>query len=236
MCTIQKQRKQLLAWAIEQGMSGPIPIIQQRGIYLAGDSVGNAWRFIEVFRNTWKQLPLWTRRHHLKYWREDELGLVWSPFCSPWIRLVPQEWCDRGGRTYIARCYGRGHCFNFRQPFVDLMPDGVLACLIARVIACAVDFAQGNAPDESKDHSEADLRMVEWGFDPGLLAIWIHRFLENGRLREHPLRPLTPKQEHRFRQRLGLPMLSARGTPIPWRQNPLNNGGSTQTPSEKDGL
>jgi hypothetical protein len=169
-----------------------IALLPRHHVYLHVDD-GDGARFARLFGEAWQRLPKWARDPILRYWREDQSGLMAH---SPEIRLA-RRW-DRQGRREYARVTRCGHQMWFGSDAVASMPDEVAQDLIAHELAhvvqgvqgirCTKETSRGRAtyayPDGSyfgtriESEEAADEMMGRWGFDPWSSNRWS---LETGR-------------------------------------------------------
>lgn len=181
-------------------MRKPIGIMPRSGLYLDhwNCSDEQAHRFAEVFRQTWKRLPMWARRPMLKdwrNWRDYFISLCADEKTREEIAAIPVPALSidcflRGGTDdALAAYYGHyGRAIQFWKPAVEMMPDDVLSTLIAHELAHAYLHATGRAPskqpgyvplpkeDEWLDDEEAMVRetMNEWDFEDSAIDEWLH--------------------------------------------------------------
>lgn len=148
-----------------------IALYPRHGIYLASFGYTDDARLAQVFRQSWRQIPLWGRRPILAYWGlRRELPAARRPL--PQIAALP----DWGGRDCIGECSGGGAEIRFLSFAVDALPDELLAALIGHELAHAYDWARGrvrrNMPEEMREES-ARVLTGAWGFDEDGLDKWL---------------------------------------------------------------
>lgn len=106
-------------------------------------------RFVRVFRETWKGIPLSERRRLLSYWRSRSP----TPY-SP--RFIILEGLYNRGEDIAALgvCYFHQNAFEFRADAVNLMPDNILRTLIAHELAHVAHRLhwRGHTPEDFRDH------------------------------------------------------------------------------------
>lgn len=131
-----------------------------------------------IFRQSWRQIPLWGRRPILAYWgwRRD-LPAARRPL--PQIEALP----DWGGRDCIGERSLGGAVIRFLSFAVDALPDELLAALIGHELAHIYDWARGRMRrdvfEEMRgglfDPREESARVltVAWGFDDDGLTAWL---------------------------------------------------------------
>lgn len=62
---------------------GLIPIVPTSDLYLTSYEHGDEARFVRVFRDTWRRIPLRDRRRILRYWRTDEFVPAYGKMIHP---------------------------------------------------------------------------------------------------------------------------------------------------------
>jgi hypothetical protein len=110
--------------------------MMRNGLSLVVLGEGDEDRFAEVFRLTWRRIPLGARRSLLKHWRESRSDLdrrEGTP--SPHIALR-REWIQREPLT-LGCWKPKSMHILFYAPVVDTMPVEVLVSLIAHEIGHA---------------------------------------------------------------------------------------------------
>lgn len=131
--------------------------------------------FVELFRSTWRLLPLSVRRAILKFWRHQnttsylliELSNLWAPENS-----FGQVGCN-------------GKELKFRQKVFSRIPPRAARWLIAHELAHVFQKACGRRPggeDELENEDHADGLVKEWGIDDSvyiLLDIYMTRGQES---------------------------------------------------------
>jgi hypothetical protein len=155
-----------------------LPILPRHGIHLFCVA-GNGPRFVDAFRRTWRQVPLWARRVLLKHWRKVNAGLgdLAGHMRFPDIELVDfkSNFARGNSGNAVAQTNAAATCFAFLAGCVDAMPLAALDALIAHELAHAVLFII--EPDEHKAgyrydkfgiswaECDADNLAEGWGFD-----------------------------------------------------------------------
>src|SRR5262249_61075 len=95
---------------------------------------GDGSRFVKLFRDTWRRLPLWARRRMLRLWhntKDAELNLEFV--LSPRIVLL-DGWSMRNSDNVgvtIGCVSAGGHMLKFHAPTIDLMPKPLVMDVIA---------------------------------------------------------------------------------------------------------
>ncbi len=189
-----------------------MPLLAWHAIDLIA-TAGNGRRFSQVFRATWKRIPLRIRRRLLGHWR-NRGGLMFGVILSPSILLTNHSLRDRKS---FAETTKLGHELKFSAKEADDMPDDVLQDLIAHELAHVLQSADGircvkQYPDGRADfvnskgdywggnveiEDGADCEMSIWGFDPDSIDKWC---LATGRTKllgpEHTGRVLSQILRH----------------------------------------
>ena len=154
-------------------------------VSLAVGCCGGGLRFRDLFRQTWRRIPLNPRRLIRDHWKLDlSCGGNGAD-----IELLP-GWTTRGELecACVDLC---GHRVQFHGPSVAEMPDDVVQDLVAHELAHVVQFAQYTpivesisldvfATDDDEDEFidallgevEADRMILQWGFNPGSFDEW----------------------------------------------------------------
>ncbi|MBI5445631.1 MAG: hypothetical protein HY900_31000, partial [Deltaproteobacteria bacterium] len=163
-------------------------VIRARGDLLPKQRValfvaaGDGSRFKRLFRETWKRIPLGSRRALCKLWRNippewslaHRVEVVLDAPCNVNATRHPDGWA-------YARCHRdlpsiHGRVFSFSGPHLDEMPDEEARVLIAHELCHAWLRAEGRSfpGDEAggREHAEVSSRLHEWGFDEGALQAW----------------------------------------------------------------
>lgn len=111
-------------------------------------------RFVKLFRDTWKSLPLTVRRAILRFWRENapliELSNMWTP-----------------GNSY-GQVGRNGMQIKFRQEAFADFPTKAAHWVIAHELAHVYQKACGRPPggeNEIENEDHADGLANEWGHD-----------------------------------------------------------------------
>ena len=155
-----------------------VRLLPRHGIHLfwvAGDGP----RFVEAFRRTWRQVPLWARRVLLRHWRKVNAGLgdLAGHMHLPHIALVDfkSDFARGNSGNAVAQTNGTATGFAFLSSRADAMPLAALEALIAHELAHAVLFIiepeehkAGYRYDElgiSWAEYDADELAADWGFD-----------------------------------------------------------------------
>ncbi len=121
-------------------------------------------RFVKLFRETWKQIPLVVRRAILRFWRENayacypliELSNIWAP-------------CDAYGQVGNI-----GMELKFRQEAFAHFPSPAAKWVIAHELAHIYQKTCGQQPggtNELVNEDHANRLAKAWGFDNGRLLI-----------------------------------------------------------------
>lgn len=136
---------------------------------------GNGYRFAELFRQVWKQMPLSPRRLLLKLWRQSRpmnCDLPWPPI----EMLAGKSDFSRGNSSAaIAQYTARRLSFAFDSRYMDQLSDASAKSVIAHELAHAVLIAQdaeghlSEAAYDDSGFSQAEYDTDElagfWGFD-----------------------------------------------------------------------
>lgn len=135
---------------------------------------GNGYRFAELFRQVWKQIPLGTRRKLLKTWRQS----IENRTAYPSFELVNGKSSFLRGNSHeaIAQYTHYSISFAFDSRYVDALSNDAVKSLIAHEMAHAV-LAMEDAEDHltrceyddsgfSDGEYDADEQAEFWGFDP----------------------------------------------------------------------
>jgi hypothetical protein len=164
---------------------------------------GEGRRFVAVFRQAWRRLPLWARRRLLAHWKGSghKLGVVLSPEVHLIDTLIEDD------PRAIAGVNRFGHRLLFRSDLVAAVPDPVLQDVIAHELAHVLQHAWGiRAIKQFEDGSavfacadgevfggnleielDADDTIEDWGFDPKSYDRWA---LETGLIRRVDISPV----------------------------------------------
>lgn len=136
---------------------------------------GNGHRFAELFRQTWKQMPLSPRRMLLKMWRQRRptgCDLPWPPI----EMLAGKSDFSRGNSSAAIAQYTTWMLgFAFDSRYMDRLSDESVKSVIAHELAHAVlitQDAEGHLSEAAYDESgfsqaeyDADELAGFWGFD-----------------------------------------------------------------------
>ncbi len=169
---------------IGANLEAPYLTIQRSSdLYLPILGYGDDVRFAEIFRDTWRRIPLWGRRGLVGYWRKDGRNSLVA-YMSPRIELL-REWIERDDGNIFGAVARAGHQLQFWAPVVDAFPEVHVGELIAHELAHVFLVARGwEGTTNRKVHRwddptevEADKVMEDWGFDPDAMDdwIWCHR-------------------------------------------------------------
>lgn len=157
-------------------------LLKGHEVYLSALN-GGGERFVELFSETYRRIPLGPRRSIVKHWRSDPFPL---PLVKPEITLSV-SWNGReGGRGLrgdmaVTKC--RGHILHFFSKLVAALPDDLARDLIAHELAHVYQWSIGRNlevmnPFECEE--EADWMMEGWGFDATAIDDWM---LANGHVK-----------------------------------------------------
>jgi len=120
-------------------------------------------QFVEVFRDTWKRLPLRVRRAMCGFWRQGTTEY------EPQIELS-DCWSPESSYAQVTRA---GMEVKFRQEAFACFPREAAQWIIAHELAHVFQKACGRVPGgdaESENEKHADDLAREWGFDQGCLC------------------------------------------------------------------
>jgi hypothetical protein len=159
-------------------------LLSHYAIYLMGDDTSRMGQFASIFRKTWKQLPLGTRRALLRYWRaghqefqarcEQAAGRALSSveLRFPFIQLS-NDWPGRAAGD-LGTCSGPGWELNFHAGVFEIMPDCIASAVIAHELCHAFFCAQARdfASIEAEE-GEVESCIAAWGFDVASLDKWL---------------------------------------------------------------
>jgi len=169
-----------------------IPINTRNNLYLWHYGEDGAERFAELFRQTWRQIPLGPRRAMLAHWRKmDSADAMLNQFipphkmmhARPGDRFTPDDgvrpiinyasgWNDDGdcpvpeGEHRVGvfgSCSRTGYVINFYAPRVREMPDDVVMDLAAHELAHVWQHARGITINDDADQPHAELDGEYWG-------------------------------------------------------------------------
>lgn len=163
-----------------------LPIIPASGLWLLKLGIGNDERFAQIFRDTWRQIPLKARRLIVKFWRRNTPPWAATGLRSPTIQLTDYwEFSERSWRqkNELGICGLDGHGLFFYGPVVDKMPQRHVEELIAHELAHVVQSATDGPPHTDRtiarifDTTEniADEYMEGWGFDSEAMDEWLNK-------------------------------------------------------------
>ena len=166
---------------------GHFPLLPRHGVKLHAPDGGGA-RFAQLFRETWRRLPLYARRRILALWREpvDDRGQGIRPPADSVERRLEIEVAWRGAQGDWACCRDRGHTIYFWTEFVSAIPDDLVPDLIAHELAhvhqwaCGHDLASGLAQTRMgwvefgtlEIEIDADEQADDWGSSSTALEDW----------------------------------------------------------------
>ena len=162
------------------------PLLPQHSIYLQVRA-GNGPRFVCIFRDTWKHIPIRDRRRMLRYWKDD--GTKHKILLSPQIELIDRKNMPTADLAIAGVTSNWGHRIRFPADDFDRMPDSACADLIGHELAHAFQFASGfricseddrhtvigpdeTIYDETLQESHANAKATEWGFDMNSVHRW----------------------------------------------------------------
>jgi hypothetical protein len=138
-----------------------IPLLPRPGITLFATD-GEGERFADLFRQTWRRLPLFVRRRSLKHWRG---GIYPYQMVSPLIEVLP-GWSRRETGRGLRGTWGfasyQGHKLQFWSKIVAAFPDALVMDLIAHEMAHVFQWACGwdlNEMDNFEVEADADWEM-----------------------------------------------------------------------------
>ena len=115
---------------------------------------GDHERFVRIFRETWRALPLRVRRTLLKYWRGCSVPSPHLELCDHKSEIDEQLF------DALAVCSLGGHMIAFWSPAMDILPDEQVKLTIAHELAHAYLWAKGDPSHTMRD------RKRDW-FDLG---------------------------------------------------------------------
>ena len=143
-------------------MTIPRDNITRRRLLRGHEVYINCWdddgaRFVTLFRQTWKQLPLSTRRAILRFWRDN--ADEWAPLIE-----VSNSWAPRYSFGQVGRA---GLELKFRQQAFACFPPPAARWVIAHELAHIYQKTCGRPPggeNEGENEDHADNLAEEWGF------------------------------------------------------------------------
>jgi hypothetical protein len=148
-----------------------IVIQRSSGLYLNPLGEGDDHRFAALFRCTWKQIDLRSRRCMVKHWRENHF----RPKRAMWNPLV--ELHSRLDGDAAGLCSRVGHWLRFSNEVVAKTDDDTVCDLIAHELAHSFQATCGqwSHPLEVMEEG-AEQIAAGWGFSPKPMHAWIRRF------------------------------------------------------------
>jgi hypothetical protein len=170
-----------------------VPLLPESGLFARVDDPDAAGRFVRLFGTVFTQIPDPARTVLLEYWRERrelvhracrrhstgpvEVELpVWPVFTlsNHWNERIPGSLSD---------CDPCGEVLAFHLGAFRLMPDGVVAILIARELCRALFVAEEkDFPSTAAEEQEVNRTLESWGFETQILTDWAQN--ARGALRE----------------------------------------------------
>lgn len=147
-----------------------VPVLPIHGVYVCAPD-RNGWRFADLFRATWLQLPGHATKRILRYWKRGYILNDLLPM-RPTINLF-DSWKERTDQIWDHGY--EAHEILFHSGSVARMPDTLVQTLVARALARGFDAAIHGYFDGLcwLDEDEViAMNVTIWGFDNDVLDEW----------------------------------------------------------------
>lgn len=167
-------------------------LLRGHPLFVQADPGIDPRRFRSVFGRVWRQIPLADRRALLLLWRDWTGAAFYRRLGEQSVIAMLAATRDDRHRTGYASCAPHTGALWFFDPLVRIMPEPVLAVLIAHEVAHALMWARGKGEDfHEQTHSdyrrsahvywndpeERHVRRLAgaWGFPEATFRAWERR-------------------------------------------------------------
>ena len=153
-------------------MMSLIPILPSHTLFVRSLGHTVEERFATIFRDTCSKRPPEVYPPLLRYWRDGQaMETTFSKGPSPYI-ACELDW--KGRDSAVAMWKDRSGSLRFWAPVVHILPDDLLAVLIAHEIGHAYRSATDlQCYPLDKDEAETRIMVSEWGFTEAKLSFWL---------------------------------------------------------------